>query len=386
MLKGCTTEWRKLLSINLNIVYSKLADCSNYIPDESEIFSFGKYPICNIKAIILGQDPYPNAHAHGIAFSSKLGMPASLRNILKTLLAQQKIFEIPEIGDLTPWCEQGILLLNTSLTVIEGKPNSCKHIWLEYCTTLLKNLVTVIKQNVVVCLWGNEAKKYAEIFNKPNFTVLTHCHPSPLNGKKFLSCTHFDKIDINYNLITYIFTDGSCYPNKKSKAARAGYSVVVVRGKQPKIYAGSFKTLYDPIYKKSHYASSQRAEGTAIYMALQITYIHKYSNVVIVTDSEFWIRMINVYMPNWIKNEMPFDEKKNSDLTTKITHMINKIDTCVEFRHIKSHNKSGWGNKPLDSYEYFCYKHNELADRYAGWARTNKLKYIEERLCLSNPL
>lgn len=150
------------------------------------------------KVLILGQDPYhgPN-QAHGLAFSVNLGVkiPPSLLNMYKELKAELGL-EIPNNGYLIPWTEQGVLLLNTALTVRAGEANSHSGMgWEIFTDNVIKHL-NDREDPVIFVLWGNNArKKKSYITNKQHF-ILEGPHPSPLSASRgFFGCDHFKKIN-----------------------------------------------------------------------------------------------------------------------------------------------------------------------------------------------
>lgn len=150
------------------------------------------------KVLILGQDPYhgPN-QAHGLAFSVNPGIktPPSLLNMYKELKDELGLY-IPNNGYLVPWAEQGVLLLNTALTVRAGEANSHSGMgWEIFTDNIIKHL-NDRKEPVIFVLWGNNArKKKAFITNKQHF-VLEGPHPSPLSASRgFFGCGHFKKIN-----------------------------------------------------------------------------------------------------------------------------------------------------------------------------------------------
>lgn len=150
------------------------------------------------KVLILGQDPYhgPN-QAHGLAFSVNPGVkiPPSLLNMYKELKAELGL-EIPNNGYLIPWTEQGVLLLNTTLTVRAGEANSHSGMgWEIFTDNVIKHL-NDREDPVIFVLWGNNArKKKSYITNKQHF-ILEGPHPSPLSASRgFFGCDHFKKIN-----------------------------------------------------------------------------------------------------------------------------------------------------------------------------------------------
>lgn len=150
-----------------------------------------------VKAVILGQDPYPTVgHAIGMAFSVTKyvsPLPPSLVNIFNEIRRDVGKLELTD-GDLTPWAKQGVLLLNTSLTVEAKKPNSHRgHGW-EYFTDAVISFVDKLEQPVVFLLWGNNAIAKKSLLKNPEHLVLTAPHPSPLSAfQGFMGCGHFSK-------------------------------------------------------------------------------------------------------------------------------------------------------------------------------------------------
>lgn len=150
----------------------------------------------SLKAVIIGQDPYhePN-QAHGLAFSVRKEnpIPPSLRNIYKELEADLKIAS-PSHGDLTAWAKQGVLLLNSALTVRRGEANSHRGKgWESFTDTVIKK-VNLKPEPVVYMLWGANAKEKAKLIDNPAHLILTAAHPSPLSASNgFFGCRHFSK-------------------------------------------------------------------------------------------------------------------------------------------------------------------------------------------------
>lgn len=166
-------------------------------PDMYDIFNALKYTAYeDVKVVILGQDPYHGAgQAHGMSFSVKPGVrtPPSLVNIYKEL-ADDLGLAIPNNGYLLPWAEQGVLLLNTVLTVREGKPNSHANQGWEKLTDTIISLLGQKTEPVVFLLWGNNAKSKQVLLRNPNHLILTSVHPSPLSANRgFMGCRHFSK-------------------------------------------------------------------------------------------------------------------------------------------------------------------------------------------------
>ncbi|MBC6309384.1 uracil-DNA glycosylase [Listeria sp. FSL L7-1582] len=166
-------------------------------PDMYDIFNALKYTAYkDVKVVILGQDPYHGAgQAHGMSFSVKSGVrtPPSLINMYKEL-ADDLGLVIPNNGYLLPWARQGVLLLNTVLTVREGKPNSHANQGWEKFTDTIISLLGQKTEPVVFLLWGNNAKSKQVLLRNPNHLILTSVHPSPLSANRgFMGCQHFSK-------------------------------------------------------------------------------------------------------------------------------------------------------------------------------------------------
>ena len=166
-------------------------------PDMYDIFNALKYtPYNKAKVLILGQDPYHEpGQAHGLAFSVKKGTepPPSLKNIYKELSTDVG-FVPPLHGELTKWAEQGVLLLNTSLTVRRSQANSHRGKGWEIFTDRVIELLNQREPPMVFMLWGNNAKAKAPLITNPRHLVLTAPHPSPLSAfSGFFGCKHFSK-------------------------------------------------------------------------------------------------------------------------------------------------------------------------------------------------
>ena len=149
----------------------------------------------NVKVVIIGQDPYHTyGQADGLAFSCHNGTPQpSLKNIFKEINADLGL-EMSSSTDLTPWATQGVMLLNTSLTVIEHLPASHSNkLWHKFTTEIVK-ILNEQNQPIVFLLWGNHAKSFLPLLNNHNHLVLTSAHPSPFSAYNgFFGCKHFSK-------------------------------------------------------------------------------------------------------------------------------------------------------------------------------------------------
>jgi uracil-DNA glycosylase len=167
-------------------------------PPQEEVFSaFSLTTPTNLKVVILGQDPYhgPN-QAHGLSFSVKRGnkIPPSLRNIYKELANDIEGFNIPQHGDLSEWAQQGVLLLNTVLTVEQGLAHSHKKIGWEQFTNAVIAQISESFDNLVFILWGGPAQKKEKLIDSAKHCIIKGVHPSPLSAHRgFLGCKHFSQ-------------------------------------------------------------------------------------------------------------------------------------------------------------------------------------------------
>lgn len=168
----------------------------NIYPKKTEVFNaFKLTSFETIKVVILGQDPYhgPN-QAHGLSFSVNYGIkiPPSLANIYKELKSDVD-FAIPSHGNLTSWANQGVLLLNATLTVRAGEPGSHQKKGWEIFTDAVIKLISDKKENCVFLLWGNFAKSKINLIDLDRHLGLMAAHPSPLAGGAFFGSKHFSK-------------------------------------------------------------------------------------------------------------------------------------------------------------------------------------------------
>lgn len=169
-------------------------------PDKYSIFEALKLTAYkDVKVLILGQDPYHGKdQAHGLAFSVQKGVdiPPSLQNIYKELANDLNCY-IPNNGYLIPWAKQGVLLLNTSLTVVANLANSHRNKGWEILTDAIIRLLNKKETPIVFMLWGNNARDKAKYITNPRHLILTAPHPSPLSANRgFFGCRHFSKANI----------------------------------------------------------------------------------------------------------------------------------------------------------------------------------------------
>ena len=166
-------------------------------PQEIEYFhALNLTPLNKVKVVILGQDPYHGeGQAHGLSFSVRKGVktPPSLRNIYKELHKDLSC-EVANHGDLSKWAEQGVLLLNSVLSVEKGCAASHKNKGWEILTNYIISQISDRCQNVVFLLWGAYAQKKGKTIDTDKHLVLQSVHPSPLSAHRgFIGCGHFSK-------------------------------------------------------------------------------------------------------------------------------------------------------------------------------------------------
>ena len=187
------SEWYEKLALFIRREYSE----KTIFPPENQIFNAFKHSTWDqTRVVILGQDPYINpGQAHGLSFSVPDGIPKppSLQNIFKQLRLETGQ-EIPESGNLTHWANQGVLLLNSVLTVEAGLSNSHQGMGWEKFTDQVIHILSEKKENLVFLLWGNYARKKAELINSKKHFILESAHPSPMSVTRgFSGNSHFSK-------------------------------------------------------------------------------------------------------------------------------------------------------------------------------------------------
>ncbi len=167
-------------------------------PKGGDIFNaFKKTPFDQLKVVILGQDPYHGpGQAHGLSFSVQKGInpPPSLKNIFKELLTDIPGFTFPGHGDLSSWAEQGVLLLNATLTVRDSSPASHqKQGWEQFTNKVIKT-ISEQKEGIVFILWGAFAQAKAELINTQKHFIIKSPHPSPFSADRgFFGSKPFSK-------------------------------------------------------------------------------------------------------------------------------------------------------------------------------------------------
>lgn len=203
------TGWKALfnsLGPTMRHIESQIYN-DDYVPLKADIFNAYYYtPLQNVKVVIVGQDPYHTViddipQAMGLAFSTRKTSPMqpSVRNIFKELQNSVPGFELPPHGDLTGWAKQGVLLLNTSLTTINGLAGAHDQLWFGLIQKTFKE-ITINRPNTIVVLWGKWAEKIRPFLG--NLVTLSAAHPSPMSANRgFFGCNHFNLI--NEHLIKF---------------------------------------------------------------------------------------------------------------------------------------------------------------------------------------
>ncbi len=194
-------EWNKpyIASLSAFLKQERTSGASIYPPEELVLNAFWQTPFQQVKVVIVGQDPYHGpGQAHGLAFSVPKGVapPPSLKNIFKELVEDTGI-AMPEHGCLLSWAQQGVLLLNATLTVNEGSPLSHHGQGWELFTDAVIAKLCERQEPLIFVLWGNNAlKKVTHIDYCQQHLLLKAAHPSPLAAYRgFFGCRHFSKIN-----------------------------------------------------------------------------------------------------------------------------------------------------------------------------------------------
>ena len=198
-------SWKKALAEEFDKPYfrelvaelhrEKQAGITVYPPGGSIFKAFDLCPLDKVKVVILGQDPYHNpGHAMGLSFSVPEGVaaPPSLKNIFKEIESDLGI-RMSGSTDLTPWARQGVLLLNSVLTVRAGAAASHSGLgWQEFTDAVIR-IISETQDGVVFLLWGNYAKTKAPLIDISRHHILAAAHPSPLARGAFFGCRHFSR-------------------------------------------------------------------------------------------------------------------------------------------------------------------------------------------------
>lgn len=192
-------EFEKEYMRNLKafLVKEKEEDKTVYPPGNLIFNAFNHTPFNKVKVVILGQDPYHGqGQAHGLAFSVQKGItpPPSLKNIYKELQSDIEGFTIPSHGDLTKWADEGVLLLNATLTVRRSEPGSHHNKGWEIFTDQAIKELSENKKGIVFLLWGKNAQAKIPIIDTNKHFIFKAAHPSPYSADNgFFGCRHFSK-------------------------------------------------------------------------------------------------------------------------------------------------------------------------------------------------
>ncbi len=197
-------KWQELIMSHTQLILDIDAHLDNLsrdntiYPPKNVIFqAMQLVPPQNVKVVIMGQDPYhKEKQANGLAFAVNrdIKIPLSLKNILKELAIEYPEMNLRDThGDLLlNWAKQGVLLLNSTLAVIKGKPNSLQYLGFETITDKIIEYLSTNYKNIVFMLWGSFAIKKSSFINTNYHHILTSAHPSPLSANRgFFNCNHF---------------------------------------------------------------------------------------------------------------------------------------------------------------------------------------------------
>jgi len=375
LFEGLDQEWTNLLKITLRAemaaaltkLYEK--DPAWLCPKPRNVFAFAREcPLERARVVICAQDPYPRrSSATGLAFSVPVGeqIPGSLRNIAAC------IGVTPTHGDLTAWAQQGVILLNASLTTDHGVSRAHAGIWEALTAGIIAALAS---RGCIFIALGNDAR---DAYLAAGVTdMLFWGHPSPIstanktdNPKNFVYCDcfkranellaakHMQEIDWNWTgsraqipAGVWIFTDGGASKNgKRDCRARAAWTVVTVRG-------GAFAVGAVSREDVTALPSNQRAELTAIVRGLEAAAelpAPKY----LVTDSQYSINCITRWYRGWVAAGK-LGGKSHLDLISRAV----ELSDGVKFIHTRSHQP-----KPNTPLEEFIWTHNDRVDQACGF-------------------
>ena len=202
-----SNDWQELLSAELEagyfrrllkLLYAEYASETVY-PASNRLFNaLNLTSYAGTRVVLIGQDPYHGeGQAHGLAFSVKsgVGLPPSLRNIYRELASDLGVAE-PTSGDLTPWAKQGVLLLNTVLSVRANQPNSHQGLGWEGFTDRIITLLNEREEPVIFLLWGRNAESKGRLITADHHYILRAAHPSPLSAYRgFFGSRHFSQVN-----------------------------------------------------------------------------------------------------------------------------------------------------------------------------------------------
>lgn len=189
-------EFKKSYLQKMNRIVKKDRKLLRVYPDKEDVFrAFRVTPFTNVRVVIVGQDPYHNGMADGLAFSSRGDIvPRSLQNIFKEIQSDLDIEVESSNPDLTRWAVQGVFLINTSLTVRKGNAGSHSGLGWETFVGRAIKVASLAPTPTVFMLWGNHAQNFRQHIEETNHLVLEAYHPSPLSASRgFFGCEHFSQ-------------------------------------------------------------------------------------------------------------------------------------------------------------------------------------------------
>lgn len=381
-------SWKDILEkAGASETYNKVCNISNLVPPKQDIFNaFRYFDPKDLKVILLGQDPYYNGDACGLAFATNNGnCPKSLTNIYNNLIKNELCSKnVKRNGNLKCWAAQGVLLLNTALTTIEGKAKEHTAIWDGFTRNLMKQL-NDFKQNLFIMLWGGDAKSYAKYFDDKRHIILKWSHPSPMADKnlpehlKFKNCDHFKLIkNIKWNpeQKIMVWTDGACSGNGKETAI-ASFACMLIGGylertaisgkvKPEKYFLSNDSIISDS--KMTEVPTNNRGELLGIIYALfAIEKSCISGEIEIFCDSQYCINTVEEYYPNRLKKGTE-GELANLDLLKICGQLLGKIrsNSEVKFTHVNSHQSIPENS---DDRTKCIYGGNDVVDKLAVSAK-----------------
>lgn len=198
-------DWKEILEAEFKKEY--FIKLSEFLHEENKKFTicppfkltfeaFKHCPLSDVKVVILGMDPYIGVNqAHGLSFSVPIeeAIPPSLRNIFKEINSNFGTNHTFTSGNLIPWAQQGVLLLNSILSVRLGESGSHRNKGWEQFTDTIISILNELDRPIVYLIWGNDAKKKKHLITNPKHLILESGHPSPLSCKLFFGNNHFEK-------------------------------------------------------------------------------------------------------------------------------------------------------------------------------------------------
>lgn len=396
LYKGLTPEWRTVIRNNYELYRAFSAAVIGvedtihtiYPTDLSKALGiFTRVKPDDIKVVLLGQDPYPNAAANGIAFAAEKVEP-SLRNIFACMSARRLINSVPTSGNLDAWIEQGVFLMNTAFTVgvqpslgvMKSAPKPRVHkFWHPFTRLILKHIEE--NTNAVFILLGVDAHNIADHIDPARCRKWGH--PSPMNAVNrrpgplnFINCTAFDDCaGIDWNIAPdpnapisrskfaiyevdaiYLFTDGAVVANGKP-GARAAWAY--------KICDANGVVLSSAAGLVAERPNNQTAELRAIlegFKSLQL--LKRRDKVILVSDSRYSLQCIFEWIYDWRADPARMASKKHLDIIVPANTIVEDLrdeGIIIIPKHVNSHQPM-----PAAAGERFIWQGNDDVDAAAG--------------------